>query len=95
MTQNQGLVGLHFMAKERGWQGRVVSEVSPGAYLIETYDWLLGEPYSKQVVSLGEIMNGAWEFWDTAEEMRDFYERHPDYFKPKDATVAQVLAEGE
>lgn len=50
------------------WQGRVVEEVTPAVFLVQTYSWFDGMPHSQKVVPV-EAMAG-WTFYDTAEEMQ-------------------------
>lgn len=62
------LVGSYFLSDaERGWQGCVVAEPSPGVYLVETFDWIVGGSHSQALVRLEEMAD--WTFFDDAEWM--------------------------
>jgi hypothetical protein len=52
------------------WQGQVISQIDETHYLVQLYDWIVGEPTNKRVVSI-ELVYG-WQFHDTDQEMRDW-----------------------
>lgn len=53
------------------WQGRVLAEVSPGVYLVETYSWASGLPYLEYLVPISKML--GWQFYPTSEQMTDMY----------------------
>lgn len=64
------LVGSYFLTDaDRGWQGCVVAEPSPGVYLVETFSWLHGGSHSQALVRLEEM--AGWTFFDDAEWLRN------------------------
>ena len=75
-SANDGLVGLFFHSISAGneveWQGRIVKELPSERYLVQLYDWMLGDPSLKKIVQISEM--AAWRFYDSAEEWRDWYE---------------------
>jgi hypothetical protein len=58
------------------WQGVVVAEPHPGVYLVETFDWVVGSAYTQQLVRIGEMVDGGWQFFDSAEWMTGHYQDH-------------------
>ena len=51
-------VGKWFHSYKDGmihWQGEVLSEPIPGRYVVETYSWLTGAPWSQQTVSVADM----------------------------------------
>jgi hypothetical protein len=67
------LVGSYFHSGwQQGWQGCVVAEPAPGVYLVERFSWLAGESLDQQLVPIGDMTD--WQFYDTAEWMRNTYE---------------------
>lgn len=68
------LVGsfCHGFGDWAGWQGCVVAEPSPGAYLVEFFSWMGGESTHQQLVRLDEM--AGWRFYDSADWMNFAYE---------------------
>jgi hypothetical protein len=81
------LVGKFFHARNLegsvSWQGRILAEPSPGVFYVELYEWLMGEPDTRTLVRLDDMLslypNGRpvtrFEFYDTAEQMTDKWNR--------------------
>jgi hypothetical protein len=63
-------------------QGRVVAVVGPSHYLVQYFDWALGEPNTMAVVSVEtmavtaehERKPGSWQFYEDADHMNRWYE---------------------
>lgn len=67
-------VGKWFHSYKDGmihWQGEVLSEPIPGRYVVETYSWLTGAPWSQQTVSVADMAD--WSFYETDEDMNEAY----------------------
>ena len=62
-----------FKDGEISWQGYVVAEQSDGYYLVQLFEWVLGEPSTQKVVHIGSMAD--WEFYSSSDEMNDAYER--------------------
>jgi hypothetical protein len=76
----------------RGWQGCVVAEPSPGVYLVETFDWLVGASVAQALVSLGDMKD--WTFYDDTEWMGNHYrERIERLWEHKREQEAEAKAE--
>ena len=64
------LVGKYFHSFEGGklcLQGRVLSQESDGIYLVETYDWLVGQTYDMKLVRFEDMI--GWKFYQTREDL--------------------------
>lgn len=72
--QRDSLVGLFFHAHPQRWQGRIVGEPSVGVYMVELFDWIVGNADCQLLVSMSTMLDGHWRFYDTAAEMREEYE---------------------
>src|SRR5262245_39935518 len=54
------------------WQGRVVGQIDPTHYLVQFYDWMVGEPGPLHIVTIdqmtskgcGERCSGAYQFYE-------------------------------
>ena len=55
-----------------GWQGQVLSSPRPGLYLVQTYEWMVGEPSDAVLVEIDEM--AGWAFYEDADHMRFAYE---------------------
>jgi len=68
-----GLVGRFFHGDcDRQWQGRVLAEPSPGVFLVELFEWVLGDPNGQVLVRLEDM--ARWVFYDDADAMKFAYE---------------------
>jgi hypothetical protein len=71
--QRDSLVGSYFHSDHaRGWQGCVVAEPAAGVYLVETFGWLGGDSTHQELVRIDEMF--GWQFYDTADWMKNSYE---------------------
>ena len=72
------LVGSYFLGNDQ--QGMVVAEPTPGVYLVEMADWIVGASTTQRLVGIaiqrlvGIEAMAEWRFFDTAERMRNTWE---------------------
>ena len=71
------LVGcfFHSVDKETGraiWQGQIIGNPEPGWYIVQLFEWLMGEPSYRKLVNFEEMT--GWLFYDDAEGMRYSWE---------------------
>lgn len=70
-TQN-GLIGKFFhsldMEGKVEWQGVVISSPEPGWYLLQLFEWAMGEPNLQKLVEI-EAMN-SWLFYPDEKAMK-------------------------
>lgn len=76
-----GLVGSFFHSNKPGttvleWQGRVLEKTGTDVFLVETYEWVMGEPHDRRLVRLVDMI--GWTFYETADDMRRGYEAYCD-----------------
>lgn len=50
------------------WQGVVLSRPKPGWYLVQLFEWFMGEPSVRKLVPFEQMAN--WLFYATNEEMK-------------------------
>lgn len=60
-------------ARVASWQGKVIGEPAPGVLLIELYEWLMGEPYGQELISLPDFMSKQPVLYDGPDDMRFSY----------------------
>jgi len=66
------LIGSYFLGDVTAqYQGCVIAEPCPGIYLVELFDWLIGESSEQRLVKIERMMN--WHFFDEHEWMRNAY----------------------
>ena len=56
------------------WQGQVLSSVGGDMFLVQLYEWFVGSPSVKKLVSSSQM--AGWSFYDAAEDMRKRYEEY-------------------
>jgi hypothetical protein len=69
------LVGcfFHQIKDEKvGWQGVVVGRPEPGLYLVQLFEWLMGEPNVRRLVKVEDMAN--WLFYEDGEQMVHSYD---------------------
>ena len=74
------LVNKFFHSRPNGlisWQGKIlalVSEAPEPVFLVQLYDWIMGDESSQELVPLAQMINEKWLFYDTGEDMKFSYE---------------------
>ena len=74
-NKNTDLFGQYFHKIENGkitWQGLVIGKLEQGFYLVQLFEWLMGEPSIQRIVTIEEMRD--WFFYDSAEQMIFSYE---------------------
>ena len=54
------------------WQGRIIGRVSDEHYLVQLFEWAMGEPSVQRIVPVSEM--SPWLFYSDADEMTHSYE---------------------
>jgi len=57
-------------------QGIVLSDLGNGYFIIQLFDFAMGEPSSRHVVSFQRMVANGWSFYGSDGEMRDRWERY-------------------
>jgi len=52
-------------------QGQILSQLSNGAYIVQWFEWMVGEPTHQEIVVADQMI--GWHFYDTGEEMKNTY----------------------
>lgn len=68
--KSDGIVGKWFHSFKDGyvhWQGQVLSAQPADHFLVQLYEWFLGEPNKQIVVPFSEMV--GWTFYDSNEQM--------------------------
>lgn len=69
-NKNTDLVGQYFHKIENEkltWQGLVIGKPEAGFYLVQLFEWLMGEPSIQRIVEIKEM--SEWFFYDSADQM--------------------------
>lgn len=77
MNSLEGKFFHTFKNKQVNWQGYVVSQPQEGYYLVQLFEWLMGEPLCKKLVRIDTMLD--WDFYDTVEEMNFYWETKYKY----------------
>jgi hypothetical protein len=56
------------------WQGHIVGAPAPGVLLIETFEWLMGEPWGQEFITLDDFMAKNPILYADEHEMHFAYE---------------------
>lgn len=84
------LIGRFFHSIEGGkisGQGTVIGRISDERYLVQLFEWAMGEPSVQRIVSASEM--SPWLFYSDAEEMRHSYE-HGTASRMKTETTQEI-----
>lgn len=54
------------------WQGYVIGSPAPGLYYVQLFEWLMGDPSTRKLVKLEDMMD--WLFYPDDEAMKFSYE---------------------
>lgn len=69
------LIGKYFHSIKDGficWQGIIIGSPEHGLYLIQLFDWLMGQPSVQRLVLIDQMMD--WLFYSNANEMTHSYD---------------------
>jgi hypothetical protein len=83
-------VGRFFHSIEGGkvdWQGEVIGRISEDRYLVQLFEWPMGELSVQRIVSVSEM--SPWLFYTDADEMGHSYE-HGTASRLKKETSEQI-----
>lgn len=63
------------------YQVQVVALIADGIFLVQLFEWLMGEATDQRMYTADEMREGGWQFYDTAEAWRHAYEhrREPQH----------------
>ena len=53
------------------WQRTVLSQINSEVFLVQLYEWIVGEATYQKLVKLSEMLE--WNFYDTNEDMKDAF----------------------
>ena len=89
----QTIVGQFFHSFPNGvleWQGNIIAEPVPSIFLVQLYEWFMGEPNGQFLVPLQQMVDEKWKFYLTAEEWHDDGVRlNKKFWKRQEATCQQ------
>lgn len=75
---NDHLIGSYFHTWDDDGtlneQGRVLSRHADGYYLVQFYEWFMGEPSSRQLRAFESMV--SWTFYDSHEAMDAAYKKY-------------------
>ena len=67
------LEGLWFNSRDANgnvvWQGNVIEKINDKVYVVQFYEWLLGEESCMKLFFVEDMMN--WDFYKTVDKMRE------------------------
>jgi hypothetical protein len=72
ISNKDPLIGRFFHSVEDGrikWQGLVIGSPVTGWYLVQLFEWLMGEPNVQTLVGVEEMR--SWLFYETNQQMID------------------------
>lgn len=55
-------------------QGCILEYLNEDIVEIQYFEWVMGEPSQRQLVSITDITEGKWALYSSGEEMRDAWE---------------------
>jgi hypothetical protein len=70
-------------------QGIVRGDLGDGRYLVQYFEWLIGEPGTLEIRYVTEMRpgrtEGAWQFYEDCEHMKYWFENYGKRHEPKEA----------
>ena len=51
------------------WQGKVIRKINDKVYIVQLYEWLLGEESCMKLCFVEDMI--GWDFYKTADDMRE------------------------
>lgn len=90
LTSTHPLVGrcFHIFGADKRVerQGCVVAPVGEGLFLVQYFEWMMGEANTLEIVQVADMVSrspssrgpGYWQFYEDHEHMNHWYENHPN-----------------
>lgn len=76
--ENNVLVGLWFLTHEsdgkKEFQGQILSKLENNIYLVQLYDWLLGQASTMKLFPLDKLLSA--DFYSTVEDLKEDIKYH-------------------
>ena len=95
VNQQPPLIGKYFHSIEKKdgrdvvqWQGQVMQQISQEVYLVELFEWITGSDSYGKLVPLSDMLQ--WQFYESNEQMNDWYEHSYRPPEPKTKRYPQV-----
>jgi hypothetical protein len=80
--RRHGLVGRWFHTFDEDGrvekQGTIIDEISDKVYLVQLFEWILGEPSIQELIPLDEMT--GWAFYGSGEDMQFAYSQRREGF---------------
>lgn len=78
--KNGSMIGKFFHSytdanqKTMCWQGRILSRPSAGVYLVQLYEFIMGQESDQVLISFADMLN--WRFYDTVNDWHFAYDQY-------------------
>ena len=56
------------------WQGQIVASAGEGRYVVQLYEWLIGSPTDTVFVTLDQMVEEEWVFYEEQEDWNNAIE---------------------
>jgi hypothetical protein len=73
------------------WQGQVLAEQTPGVFLCQLYEWMVGCMSDTILVRIDRMVDEHWDFYERAEDWRNEGERRQRQYDRKSAREASTV----
>jgi len=92
-TKADGIAGKWFHSFKEGyvhWQGQVLSAQPADHFLVQLYEWFMGQPNKQVIVPFSDMI--GWTFYDSSEQMVFEWEHR---LAPRDDERRRAEKQGE
>jgi len=92
-TKADGVAGKWFHSFKDGhvhWQGQVLSAQPADHFLVQLYEWFMGQPNKQVIVPFSDMV--GWTFYDSSEQMMFEWEQR---LAPRDDERRRAEKQGE
>ena len=78
---NNGLVGMYCLTFRDGGkvshQGKIVGMVDSGIYIVQWFEWMMGEPTNLSIVAVESMFE--WKFYSSQDDWHEAAERYMEH----------------
>jgi hypothetical protein len=82
MKRSESLIGRFFHSYDKetgkvlGWQGQVIGRPQKDTYLVQLFEWWMGEASKQILVSVNQMLEEHWQFYPDRDAWLFAYEQY-------------------
>ena len=87
--KRESLIGKHFHSYDAAtgevlhWQGKILARPSKDTYLVQLFEWMMGEPTDQLLIPFGQMLAEHWKFYPNREDWLLAWDKYDDRYNER------------